>query len=184
MDTSLARWFDAASTITFGKVHVTLCKRRVWKSAEELARAGPPREADGSIEQFPCAEVLYVVVDNGFSDEDSAAYIRFHNAYVLHRVQKEWPHTFALVYDVRNVKEPDSWPAFFERAMAFSLMHSNLGEHYMRWLHGVSVIIGEARYIPLIQQARAPFMTETTPHILFRTPHEKLPLAEAIRRSK
>ena len=162
LEASLAECFEEASTASFGKIVVTLGRRRTAETR--------------------CAEVLQVVVGDQFSDHDMTEYIRFHNAYVLHRVRKGWPHTFAMVYDVSGVAEPASWPAFVERALSFSMMHAALGTHYLRHLHRVVAIVNDRRYVPLILRVQAPFVDSSTPSIVFRTHEDGGTLAEEIRR--
>ena len=166
LETSLLEWFEVKSTVRFGtSIEVTLGKRREDKKT------------------FPCAEVLYVSVSDGFSDEDVASYIRFHNAYVLHRVQKDWENTFSLVYDVHQISNAVSWPALLSRSLTFSLMHSSLGEYYKRWLYRASVIVSDTKNVTLIKQAQTPFIDKDTKTILFRTHEDKVTLAEELQKT-
>ena len=152
MDASLRADFEEPSVIQIGSVTVSLAKRRA-----------------GS--EFPCAEVLTVVVSGDFTDEDAAAYIRFHNAYVLNRARNNWPHQFAIAYDVRAFGVVDSWPALVERALPFALMHSNLGDQYRKLLFRCSALLPNdaAAAIQCIQRVQEPFRDKDTKPVLFHT---------------
>ena len=106
--------------------------------------------------------MLYVTVLEDFTDADVDAYIRFHNAFVLHRVKKGWPHRFGLVYDARRVRPPSNLVAYAERMMAFALMHSSLGETYKRWLHRVVAILPDSNLTEWLLQVQAPFKDAST----------------------
>lgn len=146
-----AHGMTEASTTSFGQVSVTL-----WRRSER---------SDAS-----CAEVLVVTVHPSFSDDDVSAYIKFHNAFVLHRAKKEWPHRFGLVYDVRALRQESSKVfARTESVAAFALMHSSLGDAYKRWLHRVVAVIPSADVVDRLRQLQAPFVDAETKPVVFVT---------------
>lgn len=151
MDDSLATHCDMVTTTRFGDIQVWL-----WKRKAEAAAS------------FPCAEVLQVVVTR-VTRHDVEAYIRFHNAFVLHRAKHEWPHRFALVYDPRAVDTTVDWSNIVEHTAAFALMHSALGDHYRSLLHQVVVRLADASLAERILAIQSPFVDETTRAIKFVT---------------
>lgn len=124
LEPSFSADFDEASTIEFGRIEVLLAKRKAGSS-------------------YPCAEVLQVYVPSGATEANMQEYTRFHRSYVLHRVKHDWKEQYAFVYVTQDYELGDSIEAVIERGLAFIMMHSDLGEHYQRWLYKVGVFVAD-----------------------------------------
>lgn len=160
-DSSFDPYFTRASSVCYGGIVVVLGKRRP------------------SVD-YPCAEILYVTLDDHTSESDIRDYIRFHVSYTMHRVRNAWPHQYGMVYDSRRYKIGSNVPALIEKTFDFIMMHSNLGEHYKTWLHAVGVVLDSETTVNTLNQILATFGPQTKP-VVVHMPTDSHSLAERMR---
>ena len=153
--------FTATSAASFGNIKVTLAKRKTKST-------------------HPCAELLCVGVDGSTTQQDIAAYNKFHVGYVMHRVRQAWPHQFALVYDTRGFGALKGVSALIEETFAFIMMHSELGQHYQTWLHKIGVFVSSDTTVSTLNRIIGTFGPTTKP-IIFHGASDAPPLADQLR---
>ena len=128
MDASLAPLYEEVATTRCGKsIDVTLARRLPTSTGA------------------PCEEVLCVrVVRAAWSHADLEAYVRFHRGYVLDRARGQWPHRYALVYDITALEAPRDVPTFLADMAIFVDLQNECGDHYIRWMHKAIVAVRNA----------------------------------------